>query len=297
MSLLKKATKGIIERPHYILMHGMPGLGKSTFASKAPSPIFLCAEKGTSHLDVTRLELNTFDDFITAINELKTEPHDFKTVVIDTVDHVEPLIFKEVCKAKGKESIEDIGYAKGYIFALEYWNKLVDALETLRDEKGMNVILLAHTDVKPHNDPQQPDPYDRYIVKLHHKAASLLIDRVENVLFANYFTYVEKKDAGKNKAFGDGSRLMFTEHRPAFQAKNRFELPFQLPLEWDDYDKATKTKKAKDPASLTDNIKALLGEVKDDGIRKKSQEFLEKNSDDVQKLVALENKLKTIVSA
>jgi hypothetical protein len=295
-SILSKVTSGVVKRPHYILLHGMPGLGKTTFASKAPSPIFLCAEKGTSHLDVSRLELSTFSEFMAAIEELTASEHKYETVVIDTVDHVEPLIFKEVCKEKGKDSIEDIGYAKGYIYALDYWNKFITALENLRDKRNMNVILLAHTDIKTHNDPQLTEPYDRYVVKLHHKAANLLIDRVENVLFANYFTHVEEKN-GKNKAYGDGSRLLFTEHRPAFQAKNRFELPFQLPLEWDDFVRAASIQRCKDPVSVKAIIAQLLKEVKDDVVRKKSEEYLLKVGDDPKKLVALENKLKTIVSA
>lgn len=296
MSLLESVKSGIVKRPHYVLLHGMPGIGKTTFASKAPAPIFLCSEKGTNHLDVSRLELNSFNEFMTALAELKSQDHNYKTVVIDTVDHIESLIFKEVCKDKDKKSIEDIGYAKGYIFALDYWNQFIDALESLIDGKGMNVILLAHTEVKAHNDPQLPEPYDTYKVKLHHKAASLLIDRVECVLFANYFTHLEEKN-GKPKAFGDGSRILFTEHRPAFQAKNRFELPFKLPLEWEDFAQACISQKSQSSADVKQKIAELLKEVKDAALKKKIEAKLTEIGDDTKKLVAIENRLKTIVAA
>ena len=296
MSLLTSVTRGVVKRPHYILVHGMPGIGKTVFASKAPSPIFLCAEKGTHHLDVARLELSNFEDFLGAIAELRSQQHDYKTVVIDSVDHLEPLIFQEVCKAKEKKSIEDIGYAKGYIFALEYWSKLVSALENLREEKDMNIILLAHTEVKAHNDPQLPEPYDRYIVKLHHKAANLLIDRVECVLFANYFTHLEEKN-GKSKAYGDGTRLLFTEPRPAYQAKNRFELPHKLPLEWDDFEQGCSTQKSQSPEAVRAKIDELLKEVKDLALKEKIQAKLKEAGDNAKVLVAIENRLKTIVAA
>lgn len=296
MSLLTAVTRGVIKRPHYILVHGIPGIGKTVFASKAPNPIFLCAEKGTHHLDVARLELGNFADFLKAIAELRSESHDYKTVVIDTLDHVEPLIFKEICQEKNKKSIEDIGYAKGYIFALEYWSRLITGLEALREEKDMNIILLAHTEVKAYNDPQLTEPYDRYIVKLHHKAANLFIDRVESVLFANYFTHLEERN-GKVKAFGDGTRILFTENRPAWQAKNRFELPHKLPLEWEDFDQACRTQRSQSPEAVKAKIDELLKEVKDATLKEKILAKLKEAGDDAKVLVAIENRLKTIVAA
>jgi hypothetical protein len=298
MSLLSKVTTGPVKKPHYLLMHGLPGIGKSSFAAEAPSPIFLCAEKGTSHLNVSRLELSTFGDFMGALKELFETKHDFKTVVIDTVDHLEPLIFKEVCKDKDKDSIEDIGYAKGYIFAIDYWQKLISALEILREEKGMNVILLAHTEVKTFNDPQLPEGYDRYQVKLHHKAAGLLIDRVEAVLFANYKVFIrQKKDGDKVKALGDGSRVIYTEPRPAFVAKNRYSLPFEIPLSWESFASGSETQQQKTPAELMENISELLKNVKDSGLKQKIESYLPKVKDSAVELSKVENKLKTIVSA
>lgn len=296
MSILSRVTTGVIKKPYYLLMHGLPGLGKSTFAAKAPKPIFLCAEKGTNNLDVTRLELEEFDQFIQAIDELKTGDHPYQTVVIDTIDHVEPMIFKEVCRDKGKKSIEELGYGKGYLFALEYWKKLVDGLEAVR-EKGINVILLAHTEIKTFQDPQLSEGYDRYQIKLHSKASSLLVDRAECVLFANYETYLKSDDSSKAKAFGDGARVMFTEHRPAFLAKNRYNLPFKLALDWDEFVNASERKETKSQDDLNRNIDTLLAEVKDAEIKKQVEEYRKKIGNDASKLAAIENKLKTIVAA
>lgn len=295
MGLLNKVSSGIVKRPHYVLMHGLPGLGKSTFASRSPNPIFLCAEKGTNHLDVKRLELDEYSQFMQAIEELKTTTHDYKTVVIDTIDHVEPLIFKEVCKDKGKKSIEEIGYAKGYIFALDYWNKFIAGLEALR-ENGMNVILLAHTEIKTFQDPQLSEGYDRYQIKLHHKAAGLFVDRAECVLFANYEIYLKTGDNSKAKAFGDGARVIFTEHRPSFLAKNRFELPFKIPLDWEEFVNGCEKRQSRSPDEIKKNISDLLPQIKDPAIRTNAEKYLKEIGDDAKKLTAVENKLKTIVS-
>lgn len=298
MSFLNQVTTGRVKRPYYVLMHGTPGIGKSSFAAETPNPIFLCAEEGTSHLDVTRLELKSFPEFIGALKELAETDHEYKSVVVDTVDHLEPLIWAEVCKDKNKKSIEDIGYAKGYIFALDFWKEFTSALELLRSHKNMNIVLLAHTDVKSFNDPQLTEPYDRYQVKLHHKAAGHLIDRVEDVLFVNYKTFLNKaSDSNKTKALGDGSRVVYTEHRPAFIAKNRHDLPFEIPLSWSDFTRLCETDRSVDPQSVLQNITALLGEMKDANLKKKIETHLEKIKENSVELLKVENRLKTIVSA
>lgn len=297
MSLLSKITNGVQKRPFYLLMHGLPGIGKSSFAAEAPKPIFLCAEKGTNHLDVSRLELSNFDEFKAALKELLETDHDFKTVVIDTVDHVEPLIFKMVCKDKGKVSIEDIGYAKGYIFALDYWQELISLLESLRDVKQMNVILLAHTEVKAFNDPQLTEAYDRYQVKLHHKASSLIVDRVDAVLFANYKAYLHKADGGRNKALGDGSRVIYTEMRASYVAKNRYSLPVELPLSWADFVLATDTQIPKSTDIVLGSINELMKDVKDVALKSKIEAHLEKVKSSPIELLKVLNRLKTIVAA
>lgn len=302
MSLLKSVTTGVIKRPHYLLMHGSPGIGKSTFAATFPKPIFLCAEKGTANLNVSRLELDKYTNFEKVLQELLAEKHDYKTVVVDTVDHLEPLIFKEVCADQNKPSIESIRYAKGYVFALDYWLRLVGFLEELREKKDMNVVFLAHTEVKAHNDPQLPEPYDTYKVKLHHKAASILIDRVDCVLFANHFVALKDKDSSKVKAYGDGSRMIYTEHRPAFQAKNRFDLPFEISFEetfrFEDFDKLVNPEKSEVTSNeVKQRIAALIKEVKDKELKKKIESHVASVGDDLRKLTAACSRLQAIVAA
>jgi predicted kinase len=295
MSILDQVITGKVKKPYYVLLYGEPGIGKSTFAASAPNPIFLCSEDGANEIGVARITLNTLKEFKDAIEELIKTEHNYKTIVIDTVDHLEQRIFTEVCNDKKKKSIEDIGYAKGYIYALDYWTELIDLLEKARNEKKMNIILLAHSVVKAHNDPQLDAPYDTYQIKLHNKASEFIRDRVSTVLFATYKTYLHEKESGKNKAYGDGSRVMFTEKRPAFVAKNRDSLPFELPLNWDEYVNAASKQVSKDiPTMITfieNNISSL-----DAAVRDKAKEHFEKNRNNPVVLAQIEDRIKTIIS-
>ena len=222
--------------PPRIILYGLHGLGKSTLGSKAPSPIFLPTEDGLGEIDVPHFPLITaYDEFIDDLSMLVTEDHDYKACVVDTLDWLEQLIWKKVCEEQDPpvESIEYIGYAKGYIFALKHWDKILRGLDALR-KKGMIILLLAHNEIKTFSPPDGEN-YDRYQIKLHHKAANKLQEWADAVLFATYKVYVNKASpkAQKGKAIGSGERIIYTEERPAWKAKNRYSMPFEIPFTWE----------------------------------------------------------------
>lgn len=230
--------------PPRIIVYGNHGLGKSTFASMAPNPVFIQTEDGLSGLDTPRFsKAESFDDVISQLGELYTEDHDFKTVIIDSLDHLEPLVWAKLIKEnptgdKGNtiENIEDFGYGKGYVRALDVWRQYITAIEMLRKDRGVIIIQTAHSQVKKYENPMS-DPYDRFEMKLQDKAKALLQENADIVFFANYASsLVKKKDKSGNeriRAIGSGDRILYTEERPAFQAKNRFSLPAEIPLDRD----------------------------------------------------------------
>ncbi len=202
--------------PPRILAHGVAGIGKSTFASQADRPVFLQTEDGLGNIKVAHFPLaRSFDDVMGALAALYSEPHDYKTVVVDSVDWLEPLLWARVCKDNGWGSIEEPGYGKGYIAAIDLWRQYLDGLNALRDERGMTVIQIAHTDIKRFDSPEH-EPYDRYVIKLHARASALLQEHSDVVLFANYRISTVKSDVGFNKkvtrALGSGERVL---HRRA----------------------------------------------------------------------------------
>ena len=156
MSLMKQVLKGKVVRPLAILVFGGDGIGKTTLASQAPNPIFLGPEIGTANMDVSRFPTpKHWKDIEAAIVALTNEEHDFKTLVIDSLDWIEPMLFKAICEDYNCKSIELAagGYGKGYVEATSRWGLLKDKLETLRNQRGMNIILIAHSEVVSFLDP------------------------------------------------------------------------------------------------------------------------------------------------
>jgi hypothetical protein len=243
MGFLERVESGKKQKPYFVLIYGPDGVGKSTFGADAPNPIFLCAESGTNHLDVNRFpEPQTFQNVLDMVSELDTSKHNYKTLVVDSLDWLEPLVWKQVCDAGDKKNIEEFGYGKGYVLALSEWQKLIAKLKDLRE--SMNIVLIGHAEVKTFQDPVLNNGYDRYQLKLNQKAAALFREAVDAVLFATYEVFT-RKDGQKTRAFGEGARIIFTERRPGHDAKNRMGLPYQIPLSWEDFTESSESDSGK----------------------------------------------------
>lgn len=224
-------------KPPRIIVHGVAGVGKTTFGASAPKPVIIQTEDGLGSIDVPHFPLaKSFSDVLEAFQALYTEEHDFQTVVVDSLDWLEPLVWAETCRRNSWASIEQAGYGKGYLAAADTWREYIDAVNALRNDKGMAIIQIAHTDIKRFDSPET-EPYDRYVIKLHKRAAELLQEHADMILFANWKVSTTKADVGFNqkvtRAVGRGERTLYTEERPAFVAKNRHNLPPELQLSWD----------------------------------------------------------------
>ena len=221
-------------KPPRVVLYGTSGIGKTTFGASFPEPVFLCTEDGLGQMEVQHFPMvTTLDEMLTYLVELLTEEHDRQTVVIDSLDWLERMIWTQVAKDQGKNSIEEIGYAKGYIFALEHWGKFLAALDALRTHRNMMVLLISHALVKKFNSPIS-DPYDRYQLKLHEKAEALVREWADLVLFATYKVTVKPADEKKKtqaRGVGGTERTLYTAERPGWLAKNRYSLPDELPFE------------------------------------------------------------------
>ena len=237
MISLDSIRKGVQSKPPITMVYGVHGIGKTSLGASAPSPIFLQTEDGLGTLDTSTFGLlKTYEEIMQAIGVLCADPHDFRTLVLDSLDHLEPIVWAQACKDNGWANIEAAGYGKGYVAALDLWRVLLDGFRALRDERGMSAILLAHSTIKRFDSPEA-DPYDRYIPKMHRGASELLQEACDNVFFANYRISTIKADAGFNKsitrAVGGGDRVLYTQERPAFLAKNRYDMPPNIPMTWD----------------------------------------------------------------
>jgi hypothetical protein len=239
--ILSTISRGKRPRHIFALIYGTDGVGKSSWTSHAPRPIFIGAEKGTEQLDVARFpQTESIGELLAQVRALQSEKHEFNTVVLDSLDWVEPLIWKAVCDEAKVDSIEQAfgGYGKGYVRALDLWRTLLRELSVLNER--MHVLLIGHAQIKSFQDPELPSAYDRYQLKINDKAAALVREAADAVLFARFETELVKTN-GKTRAYGEGNRIMYTESRPGWDAKNRFNLPFCMALSWEAFGSAIKS--------------------------------------------------------
>jgi len=221
-------------KPPRVLLYAPHGIGKTTFGAGTPDPVFILTEDGLGVLEVAHFPLaQSFANVIEAIGVLYSDEHQFQTVVIDSLDWLDNLIWLEI---NAKFDAKDLAYGKGAVIAADYWRQVLDGLNALRNERGMAVVLLAHCEIKRFDSPEV-EPYDRYQPKLQARSSALVQEWCDAVLFSNFRTIVKKEDVGFNntvtRGITTGERLIYTSERPAYMAKNRFSLPDSLPLSWD----------------------------------------------------------------
>lgn len=215
--------------PKRVVIYAPEGIGKSTLASQAPNPLFADIEGGTHTMDVKRMPKPTsWAAFKQQLASLKKDAMGFYTLVIDTADWAERLCLRHICDAENKESIEDFGYGKGFVKAEEEWGRFLDFLSELSVSQNMNVIILAHAQVKKFEQPDEMGAYDRYELKLSKKLAPMTKEWADAVLFVNYETFVVEDEKTKSKKAQGGSRVIHTTHHVAWDAKNRDDLPEKL---------------------------------------------------------------------
>lgn len=295
---LEQAKSGILKKPMFITIYGTPKVGKTTFVSDAESPIIIDIERGSANIQTTRLTPTNYSEVIKMLTELATLEHSFKTVGLDSLDHLEALVWKEVCRREGKGSIEKVGggYAKGYIEALKEWSEIISLLEKCRHEKGMTVICVAHTHVKSVNDPTQMMNYERYQIKLHEKASALFKEISDVILFAKKEVNLIEAANGKMKGVGEGKSVLFTNNMPSYEAGNRYGLPATLPLDYKIFRAAVDASRPDDPKILLEQIQGLIDQVQDEETKRAVLEFVEKNKDQAEPLTKTLNRLKVLTS-
>jgi len=240
---LSKIQRGRTPRPPRILLYGTPGIGKSTFGSQAPNPVFIPTEDGLDEIDAAKFPTaESLADVMAALAELRNQQHNYETVIVDSLDWLERLIWDKVCADYGVKSIDkaDGGYARGYMHALTYWREVVEQLSQLRLHRGMIVLLIAHARIEKVEDPEA-SPYDRYSPRLHKHATDLITEWCDAVLFATRKFRVQTEDAGFGRTRGvahaigkdGGERVLRTVGGPSCIAKNRYGITEELPLAWE----------------------------------------------------------------
>ena len=230
-SLKKTAPK---EHP-IMLLYGVEKVGKTSLAAQAPNPILIQTpgENPPGEVAIDTFgetpDLETFFDHFEA---LFVEDHSFKTLIIDSADGLNRMATAYVCKQNGWDNIESPGFGKGFVALENCWsNEIMARLMDLRDEKGMNIILIAHAETFRFDSPTS-DPYARYRPNLPKKVADLVQAQSEIIAFINHRVSIVKEDVGFKKEVkrgeGAGLRIIHLDERPGFIAGNRYTMPSEI---------------------------------------------------------------------
>lgn len=238
--------------PPRICVYGVPGIGKTTFAAHSYAPVFIECEQS---LDKIQGELAAegikpgrwpekpanLDDFKQMVDALGREEHPFGTLVVDTLESLERLIWADVCAAKHVRNIDEIDFGKGYTEAITHWTELLALLDHLRLAKGMAIILISHARTLTFKSPLS-EGYDRYTLSIHDgsekigSARRVVTGWCDHVLFANWrVTLTEDKRTKVKRGVGSGERVMYTEERPGFLAKHRGTMPDEMPFDFNTF--------------------------------------------------------------
>ena len=229
MNITKGKIQGAAIRA---VIYGTEGIGKSTLASQIPDSVVLDTEDGSGQIDCTRALTLDWRAIEGAVKELIANPDGYKAVIIDTADWCEKALIENMLLRAGKKSIEDYGYGKGYTALQEEFSRFLALLDNLI-AKGVHVVFVAHSTVKRLSPPDQTDGYDRYEMKLTKQVSPLLKEWADCVLFVNYKVQIVEGTDGRLKAQGGKERVIFTTHSPAWDAKNRYGLPDEMPMTYE----------------------------------------------------------------
>jgi hypothetical protein len=246
-----KIIKGKQQRPQRVVIYGVESVGKTTFASKFPNPLFLDIEGGSNHLAVDRVAVSSWKELGQCITEAAGT--DYETIVIDSADWAERLAVEDLLATNKKQSVEDFGFGKGWVMTAEKVSRFLTALDSLIDA-GKHVVVLAHSKVQRTEPPDILAAYDRYELKLSKQSSPLVKEWADELWFFRFKTKAVTQDGGKAKGIGGKERVIFTTHSAAYDAKTRSGLAEELPMEWDSVAHVFASAKPKPAAPAVDVI-------------------------------------------
>ena len=224
-----KIERGIQPSPVAAVIHGVEGIGKTTLASQFPNPLILDTEDGSKRIDCARVRITKWLELISAVLDLGGDPQGFKTIVIDSIDWAEGLLRSHLETKLGKP-VDELPYGRGFGVLSEAFQQLIKASDGLI-AKGLNVVFVGHSEVKRCTPPDMDEGYDRYEIKLSKKVAPIVKEWADLILFTNYKTRLIEGADGRKKGRGGKERVMYAERTAAWDAKNRFGLPAEMPMD------------------------------------------------------------------
>lgn len=236
-----------VKRAPIVLFNALEGWGKTSLAAHAPSPLILMAphERGYDTLlshglvpQVPAAVVDNWPDALGWVRSLADDTQGVETLVLDAIGGFEHLCREHVCERDFRGDWGESGFAaygKGYAMVEREWKLLIAAIEHLRNKRDVQVILLGHMRIESFDDPNGPK-YNRYACDVHKHVWGLTSKFVDAVLFGKFHQIVKSDRSNENKsvaekkgkAIGEAQRVIVTERRDGFDAKNQFSLPGEI---------------------------------------------------------------------
>jgi len=280
-----KGGEQVILQPR-ILIYSPPGVGKSTFASKLPKPIFIDLDKGIDELRVDRIPgPATWEETLSLIRELAADPGPYKSLVLDTVDPLEELAVDHVLRQAHKESLSDFSFGAGYSAVGQEWRLLLAELDIAR-KHGMLVALLSHAIIRQAQD-AVIGAFDQYTSALGKRSWQLTSRWVDLVGFASFESALIEKKGDNARVIVTGDRFLHTTRGSGFEAKNRYSLPVKLPLAWSAVEAGIARHRQSADAVKEKILKLATGTA----LEAKAKSYLLQAGDDLNMLIEIEDQL------
>lgn len=220
--------------PIRAIIYGDNGIGKTTFAASAKNPIVIDLEGNCNHIECPKQRITSLDDFEDLMAALLAQDHDYKTLVVDSLDSLEALISEKIANS---HTAQELSYGKSAAIWTKYIKDLIAKLERLSEFKGINILFTAHWKVKTANNPMT-EQYDRYDLRISEVMRTGFCNWVQCILLAIKEVIFEEKNAtgfGKKKAKNIERRVLYTRGDPTYYGKNVFDLPAKIPLDWEQF--------------------------------------------------------------
>lgn len=246
----KVSVRPVVDREPVVLINAVEGWGKTSVGAHAPAPLILQSGNETGYdtlvsnglvPEVPSVIIDDWADTIGWVRSLTADPQGIKSLVLDAIGGFEMLARRFVCNRDFKGNWGESGFAsygKGFENTAREWTVLIEALERLRDTQGVRIILLGHVRIEKFENPTGVN-YSRYMSDVHQKIWASTAKFCDAVLFGQFYQVTESDRANaskgiadkRGKAIGDAQRVVISERRDGFDAKNRYAMPGEIWIE------------------------------------------------------------------
>ena len=224
MGVLPKEKTGKITalEKQVILVYGRAKVGKSTLCSKFKRPLFLATESGLNHLEVYKVNCNSWKKFLEACGDIANGEHEFDSIIIDTIDNMVMYCSEYICKENGINHPSELPHGKGWHMVTTELSRVLTKLASL----PYGLVMVGHS-IKEEVE-TKTRKYNRWTISITGKNKGLFLNMSDLILFID-------SEIGQD---GEERRLIRTKPSMNFEAGDRTGLlPESMKLDYKELEK------------------------------------------------------------